>query len=199
MKYTAALILASFAFAGSASAKAIDQFKSFMSETKSAKGEFSQFRKGKNGISSGTFVFARPGKFIWTYTNPFEQVIHSDGSRVFLWDKDLNQVSTKKAGAALSASPAAILFGNANPEKLFTLTEDGKDFNTEWMKVVPKTPDESFEYIRIGFENNMPVIMEMTDKLDMKTVLRFSDIKKNPSLPAGTFKFVYPERAEQTN
>lgn len=196
MKYIAALVL-SLGLAGTASAAAIDQFKSFLATTKSAKGDFSQFRPGKSGASSGTFVFARPGKFIWTYEKPFEQVIHSDGSRVFLWDKDLNQVSTKKMGAAVSASPAAILFGSSDPEKLFVLTEDGKEYDAEWVKVVPKKTDESFEYIRIAFSKNTPVLMELTDKLDQKTMIRFSNFQKNPTLPS--FKFVYPERTDVTN
>ena len=57
-----------------ASASALDQFKLFVSSTQSAKGEFVQrlvkVESGTVKISytySGTFVFARPGKFIWTY------------------------------------------------------------------------------------------------------------------------------------
>jgi outer membrane lipoprotein carrier protein len=52
--------------AGSVHASALDQFKTFVSSTKAAKGEFSQHQvKASDGksssSSSGVFVFARPG------------------------------------------------------------------------------------------------------------------------------------------
>jgi outer membrane lipoprotein carrier protein len=83
-------------------ASAVDQFKSFVSNTKSAKGEFVQQQikmvDGNPKVSktfSGAFVFARPGKFIWTYQKPYEQVLQADGEKLFIFDKDLNQVTIK--------------------------------------------------------------------------------------------------------
>eukprot|EP01037_Dinobryon_pediforme_P034197 gene34197-40000_t len=115
-----------------AAASALDQFKQFVSSTQSAKGEFIQrLVKVDSGTvkisntSSGTFVFARPGKFIWTYLKPYEQVLQADGQKLFIYDKDLNQVTTKQLGNALGSSPAAILFGSNDLEKNFTLKEGG--------------------------------------------------------------------------
>jgi outer membrane lipoprotein carrier protein len=68
--------------------------------------------------SSGSFVFSRPGKFIWTYQKPYEQVIQADGEKLFIYDKDLNQVTTKKLGNALGSSPAAILSAATTWKKL---------------------------------------------------------------------------------
>ena len=115
-----------------AGASALEQFKSFVSSTQSAKGEFTQRLVTTDGgtnkpkvstQSAGTFIFARPGKFIWTYTKPYEQVLQADGDKLYIYDKDLNQVTTKKLGNALGSSPAAILFGSNDLEKNFTLKE----------------------------------------------------------------------------
>jgi outer membrane lipoprotein carrier protein len=128
-----AALTAGLLLAGAAHASALEQFKSFVSTTKAAKGEFSQ-RQVKNSAgekakvsspASGTFVFARPGKFIWTYTKPYEQVLQADGDKLYIYDKDLNQVTVKKLGDALGSSPAAILFGSNDLEKNFTLSEVG--------------------------------------------------------------------------
>ena len=107
-----------------AGASALEQFKSFVASTKSAKGEFSQrlIKKmdGSSKISApstGTFVFARPGKFIWTYVKPYEQLLQADGDQLYIYDKDLNQVTVKKLGNALGSSPAAILFGSNRSEE----------------------------------------------------------------------------------
>lgn len=110
-----------------ASATALDQLKSFSTNARSAKGEFSQGQvKGGDkaritNLASGTFIFSRPGKFIWTYKKPYEQVLQADGVNLYIYDKDLNQVTVKKLGNALGSSPAAILFGSNDLEKSFKL------------------------------------------------------------------------------
>src|SRR5680860_540502 len=88
-----------------AEAAALDQFRSFVASTKAAKGEFTQ-RQVKmmdgtakvSNVSSGSFSFARPGKFIWTYQKPYEQLLQADGDKLYIFDKDLNQVTIKKLG-----------------------------------------------------------------------------------------------------
>src|SRR5690348_15244692 len=106
MKFSLAALVAagSLALSSAASASALDQFKSFVAGTKAARGEFTQTQQRKQAagrappVSSGTFVFARPGKFIWTYQKPYEQVLQADGETLYVYDKDLNQVTTRKLG-----------------------------------------------------------------------------------------------------
>jgi outer membrane lipoprotein carrier protein len=98
-------------------------------------------------VSSGTFVFARPGKFIWTYQKPYEQLLQADGETMYIYDKDLNQVTTRKLGNALGSSPAAILFGSNDLEKNFTLAEGGTRDGLEWLNATPKNKDTTFEQI----------------------------------------------------
>jgi outer membrane lipoprotein carrier protein len=199
---TAGLLLAGFAHAS-----ALEQFKSFVASTKAAKGEFVQTQvKNANGEapkagknSSGTFVFARPGKFIWTYTKPYDQVLQADGEQLFIYDKDLNQVTVKKLGDALGSSPAAILFGSNDLEKSFTLSEGGSRDGLEWLKAVPKAKDSSFEQITIGLRNGVPEAMELKDSFGQTSVLKFSKLEKNPALNATSFKFVMPKGADVFN
>ncbi|PHV03832.1 outer membrane lipoprotein chaperone LolA [Rugamonas rubra] len=194
--------------AGAAQASALEQFKSFVASTKSAKGEFSQ-RQIKNmdggstakpaSNSSGTFVFARPGKFIWTYVKPYDQLLQADGEQLYIYDKDLNQVTVKKLGDALGSSPAAILFGSNDLEKNFTLAEGGTKEGLEWLKATPKAKDTSFEQISIGLRNGLPEAMELKDSFGQVSVLAFKKFEKNPALGANAFKFVMPKGADVFN
>jgi len=205
-KSAALLAVAGALFAGAVHASALEQFKSFVSSTKAAKGEFTQ-RQVKNADSkakvappsSGTFLFARPGKFIWTYAKPYQQVLQADGEQLFIFDKDLNQVTTKKLGDALGSSPAAILFGSNDLEKSFTLSEAGTRDGLEWLKAVPKAKDSSFEQITIGLRNGLPEAMELKDTFGQTSVLALSKIEKNPALTANSFKFVMPKGADVFN
>ncbi|MFP5390984.1 MAG: outer membrane lipoprotein chaperone LolA [Gammaproteobacteria bacterium] len=185
-----------------ASAGALDQFKSFVGSTKSARGEFTQRQVKKNASakasapSSGTFVFARPGKFIWTYQKPYDQVLQADGEQLYIYDKDLNQVTVKKLGDALGSSPAAILFGSNDLEKNFTLSEAGERDGLEWLNAKPKAKDTSFEQISIGLRNGTPEAMELRDAFGQTSVLAFQKFEKNPNLGAQQFKFVTPQGAD---
>ncbi len=210
MKFTnyaiAALIATStFAVSSTASAAALDQFKSFVATTKAAKGEFTQqqLTKSKSGkaapVSSGSFVFARPGKFIWTYQKPYEQLLQADGETLYIYDKDLNQVSTRKLGNALGSSPAAILFGSNDLEKNFTLSEAGERDGAEWLTAVPKAKDTTFEQIGIGLKGGVPVAMELKDQFGQVSLLKFTNFQRNPALGAQQFKFEVPKGADVVN
>ncbi|MCS0633574.1 outer membrane lipoprotein chaperone LolA [Telluria mixta] len=196
------LIATTFLIAGVAHATALDQFKSFVSGTKSARGEFTQtqVQKTKTGkTSSGTFVFARPGKFIWTYQKPYEQLLQADGETLYLYDKDLNQVTTRKLGGALGSSPAAILFGSNDLEKNFTLAEAGTRDGLEWLNATPKSKDTTFEQIGIGLKDGIPQAMELKDNFGQTVLLKFTSFQRNPALGAQTFKFDVPKGAEVVN
>jgi len=189
------------AMAGLAQASALEQFKTFVSGTKSARGEFTQQQvratPGKVApVSTGTFVFARPGKFVWTYQKPYEQLLQADGDMLYVFDKDLNQVTTRKLGNALGSSPAAILFGSNDLEKNFTLSEAGTHDGLEWLDAKPKNKDTSFEQISIGLKNGVPEAMDLKDAFGQTSKLRFTNFQRNPTLAANFFKFEVPKGAD---
>lgn len=191
------------ALPGLASASALDQFKSFVKATKSARGEFTQRQmktidgapKAAN-TSTGSFVFARPGKFVWTYRKPYEQLLQADGEKLYIYDKDLNQVTVRALGDALGSSPAAILFGSNDLEKNFTLKDAGTRDGLEWLEATPKTKDTTFERIGIGLKDGVPQAMELRDSFGQVSVLSFSKFEKNPPMPADQFRFVVPKGAD---
>jgi outer membrane lipoprotein carrier protein len=189
-----------------ADASALDQFRSFVATTKAAKGEFTQ-RMVKNdsasngamkvsNSSTGTFQFARPGKFIWTYQKPYEQLLQADGDKLYIYDKDLNQVTVKKLGSALGSSPAAILFGSNDLEKNFTLKESGAKDGLEWLQAIPKAKDTTFDSIGIGLRDGVPVAMELRDSFGQVSLLSFTKFEKNPAMAENQFKFTVPKGAD---
>ena len=199
---TAAFILSGLLLASSAHASALEQFKTCVSSTNAARREFTQRQVQKTDASkvsapaTGTFLFARPGKFIWTYQKPYEQLLQADGDQLYIYDKDLNQVTIKKLGDALGSSPAAILFGSNDLEKNFTLSEAGTRDGLEWLNAVPKARDTSFEQISIGLRNGVPEAMELKDNFGQTSVLKFTSFQRNPSLGAQQFKFEIPKGAD---
>lgn len=204
-KFKAVLLAAGLVASSLANAAALDQFKAFVSSTKTAKGEFTQRVVSTNGKpvtgakskeSSGSFIFSRPGKFIWTYQKPYEQTLQSDGDELFMYDKDLNQVTKKKLGNALGSSPAAVLFGSNDLEKNFTLKEDGNKDGLEWLVATPKEKETTFDHIRIGLKNGEPAAMDLIDSFGQTSSLIFTKFERNPQVTADQFKFVVPKGAD---
>lgn len=182
-----------------ANASSIGQLKSFSVTAHSASGTFTQtlVRSGRAAkTSSGSFVFSRPGKFIWKYQTPYSQTLQSDGTSLYIYDKDLNQVTIKRLGAALGSSPAAILFGSNNLEKNFKLRDLGPNDGCEWVEVVPRSRDTPFTRINLGMQNSIPRAMELYDSLGNKTIVNFTGFRKNPPVNASSFRFTIPQGAD---
>lgn len=173
-------------------AGAIEDLQSFNSNFKTASGNFTQQVKGKTTkSSSGSFTFSRPGKFRWTYTSPYEQVLVSDGKTLSIYDKDLKQVTKRSLGSAIGSSPAAVLFGSGDLSKNFTLTDAGERDGRNWVYAKPRG-QSSFESVNIGMKNGVPDAVVLFDNFGQTTILFFSGFQKNPNVPVSTFVFTPP-------
>lgn len=187
-------------FSGSAHAAALDKLKAFIEGTKSGKADFIQTVVSKSGRkpqnAAGSMMFSRPGKFRWTYDKPYYQLIVGDGERLWVYDRDLNQVSTKKLAAALGSSPAALLAGDNALEKNFDLKEGGSVDGIEWVDAQPKSQDSGFLFLRIGFVGDALRTMEITDSFGQVTTIAFEKFERNPSLAGSLFRFTPPKGAD---
>lgn len=191
-------LLCAIASFSAAHAAALPKFKVF-SQSTSGLADFEQTvfdRSAKvTQKAKGKFAFARPGKFRWTYERP-AQLIVGDGVRVWIFDADLNQVTVRKLDKALSSTPAALLTGDGKIDALFDLAEQGVQDGIEWLQATPKKPDTGFERIRIGFSGDTLAAMELFDQFGTRTLLTFSNLKRNPVMDPGLFKFTPPKGAD---
>jgi outer membrane lipoprotein carrier protein len=194
------LVLLLAAFVSAAHASALERFKSFLSATQSARAEFEQQVFGRDGKltqqSKGNFVFQRPGRFRWTYAKPVDQVIVGDGERVWIHDRDLNQVTVRRLSKALGSTPAALLAGSSDVEKAFELSEAGARDGLEWLEAKPKEAEAGFDRIRMGFSAKGLEAMELTDNFGQTTRLRFSNLQRNPKVDPEEFSFKPPPGAD---
>jgi len=179
-----------------AEAGAVDQLHQFLTNTRTLKAEFTQVVIGKSGRkpqnSSGLVAISRPGKLRWDIQKPYPQLVVGDGEKIWIYDTELKQVTVRKAGQAISGSPAAILSGNNDLEKNFTLAEAGEAEGMAWVEATPKASDSGFEKVRLGFSGSDLKAMELQDSFGQTTHIRFTRLERNPALPANTFKFTPP-------
>lgn len=191
------LLILLFLLPGLAAAAATDELKTFLGQTQTLKARFAQMVLDRDlktlQQAQGTMQFSRPGRFRWDYLKPYEQTIVGDGTRLWIHDKDLNQVTVRKLDRALGASPAALLAGSNDLERDFTLSNSGTRGGLDWLDAVPKSRDTVFERVRMGFGKAGLEAMELRDQFGQVTVITFADIERNPRIPAEVFRFTPPQ------
>ena len=193
----ATLLLA--ALAAGARADAVDTLRGFVRDVKSGRAAFTQTVSSPDGVkkktSSGSFEFARPNRFRFAYTKPFEQLIVADGQKVWLYDADLNQVTVRALDQALGATPAALLAGGAL-DRDFTLTPLPARDGLDWVQAVPKAREGSVAQLRVGFRGPELAALEIVDAFGQRSLLQFSAVEQGVALPAERFRFTPPPGAD---
>src|SRR2546425_6822100 len=181
-------------------AASLQRLSEFINGTLTARGEFEQkiFDRDRKLLqeSRGTLAFSRPGKFRWSYVKPYAQLIVGDGSKVWIYDEDLKQVTVRKLDQALGSTPAALLAGNNEVMLAFRLSDKGARDGLEWLEALPRDKEGNFEKIRMGFRAAGRPIMELVDGFGQTTVLRFESLEHNPKLDPGLFRFSPPRGAD---
>jgi outer membrane lipoprotein carrier protein len=182
-----------------ARADSLDTLREFVRDVKSGRASFTQTVTSADGakkrVSSGSFEFARPNRFRFAYAKPFEQLIVSDGNKVWIHDVDLNQVSVRKLGAALGATPAALLAGASLDTEFELAAQPSKD-GIDWVQATPRQKDGAFQSMRIGFRGKELAAVEVLDSFGQRSLLQFSQYAANVALPEQSFRFVPPAGAD---
>ena len=178
-----------------ARADAVDTLRAFTRDVKTGRATFTQTVTSPDGArkktSSGSFEFSRPNRFRFAYSKPFEQLIVSDGAKVWLHDIDLNQVSVRLLDQALGGTPAALLAGGTL-EKDFELAAQPAKDGLDWVLARPRAKDGSVSQLRVGFRGKELAALEIVDAFGQRSLLQFSGVQQGLALPAERFRFVPP-------
>ncbi len=195
----AALCAVSLSLATLAHADPVELLRGFVRDVKSGRAQFTQTVTSPDGVkkktSVGSFEFSRPNRFRFSYAKPFEQTIVGDGEKVWIHDADLNQVSSRKLGSALGATPAALLAGGSL-DKDFDLANLPARDGLEWAEAKPKAKDGAFQSVRVGFRNQQLAALEIRDSFGQTSLLQFNGFVPNAQVPAADFVFTVPAGAD---
>jgi outer membrane lipoprotein carrier protein len=182
----------------SAFATATDELRDFVKTVKSGKSTFTQTVTSPNGkrkMSNGSFEFARPNRFRFVYEKPYAQTVVGDGTKVWIYDPDLNQASSRKTGDALANTPAALIVSN-DIDKVFTLADQPSRDGVDWVLATPKQAEGTVRSLRIGFKGHALAQLEIDDSFGQKSLIVFNGFEPNAKLPADAFVFVPPVGAD---
>jgi outer membrane lipoprotein carrier protein len=184
---------------GSSAAKTTGEqyLENFLTNTRTLHADFHQILRTNDGEvlqeTEGVFYLNRPGKFRWNYRSPYEQVIVSDGKRIWIYDVDLKQVTVQSQQASLPNTPMALLEDSFSLHQSFNVTPlDNRD-GIYRLKLESKTGNADFGVIVVGVDADSLRFMQLHDQFQQVTDIVFSNIETNIELDADVFRFVPPE------
>lgn len=190
-----------------AQASGLDSLEQFVKTAKTGRAEFSQVvtapakegQAARSKTSSGTFEFSRPNRFRFVYRKPFEQTIVADGQTLWLYDVDLNQVTSRKQASVLASSPAALIASAADIKALqadFVMAAAPDKDGLEWVLASPKAKEGMLQSVRVGFKGGELSVLEIVDSFGQRSVMGFTGLRVNTPLEASVFQFKPPAGAD---
>jgi outer membrane lipoprotein carrier protein len=169
----------------------------FVEDVESFSGNFEQVLLDADGAvierTTGTLEISRPGKFRWSYVEPYEQWLIADGLNIWSYDVDLAQVTVKPQSDALANTPALLLSGSANALDQFDYEGSYDETVTTWVKLAPKNTDSGFLRMELGFIDDTLNRMVFFDNLEQTTLVEFRDVAVNGQIDPARFEFLVPD------
>lgn len=201
-KVIATFLLSGFAVLSHAGA--MESLENFIKNAKSGHAEFTQVvtappRNGeapRTKTSTGTFEFQRPSRFRFDYRKPFEQTIVADGQTLWLFDKDLNQVSSRKQARVLASTPAALIASSPDLNSLkrdFDLKPLPDKDGLEWVQATPKIVEGQLVDMKVGFRGDQLAALDILDRFGQRSLLTFNGMQVNSGVSADAFRFTPPK------
>lgn len=142
--------------------------------------------------SRGYVAIQRPGKFAWIYTDPFEQQIIADGSELWIYDVELDQVTVKPMDTGLASAPIMILMKQNDITEEFSVSEVGQRKYLYWVELEPNKKDMEYTNVFIGLEGDTVKAMELRDSFGQSTQIVFENLRLNVIHNPETFNFTPP-------
>jgi len=181
----------------SAADDVLDRLRAFTMDLKSFTADFEQSLYSADSElltnNIGKLLLKRPGKFIWRYEGDDGQEFISDGNSLWMFDKELEQVTVNALDDRLGGTPLVLLMGGVPLEDQFKVTPLGDSDGIDWVELVPKDNSTDFESLFIGLNGNGLAAMELRDNLGQATQIQFKNFKPGAALDDKQFNFVAPE------
>lgn len=169
----------------------------FVTDITTLQGRFEQSLVDADGEilerTSGELQIERPGKFRWSYTQPYEQELVADGLNIWSYDVDLAQVTVKPQQDALANTPALLLGGSEDAIQQFNNDGSYVEAGTTWVRLSPVNTDSGFLRVELGFREDRLYRMVFFDSLEQTTLVALYDVAINVPFEPGHFIFEVPE------
>jgi outer membrane lipoprotein carrier protein len=157
---------------------------------------------GQDIKAEGTVFLKRGGKMRWDYSSPSPQQIVSDGTFLWVYTPDLNQVNKGEAPKALAGPAGSFLAGLGKLRDEFTVrflnpASRADPAGRPLLDLTPKSPTPFLSRLVLTVDPKDHVVRQAViyDQLQNTVTMTFSKITINSGLADSVFTFTPPQGA----
>ncbi|HZX16500.1 outer membrane lipoprotein chaperone LolA [Pseudomonas sp. SG20056] len=179
---------------------AVQRLTELLNQAQTINARFSQLTLDGSGTqlqeTAGQLALKRPGLFRWHTDAPMEQLLVSNGEKVWLYDPDLQQVTIQTLDQRLTHTPALLLSGDVSKIRENFEISHKEGGNVVDFILKPKSKDTLFDSLRLSFRNKVLNDMQLIDSIGQRTNILFLNVKMNEPQDDAQFTFEIPAGAD---
>ena len=142
-------------------------------------------------------IMQKPASFYWAIKEPYEELTVTDGSVIWRYEPDLEQVTIQDFNDDVNRTPVMLLNGNAESiAEAFEVSATTMDSTRTRFILLPKKPGNLFERLSLTFKGADLEEMQFEDSLGQQTSLSFRQVVRNQAVDSSKFHFTPPEGVE---
>ena len=180
-----------------AQSSAREQLNQFAEGLESFSAKFEQRVIGTDGDiqdqSEGMVWLSQPHFIRWEYGGDFPELVVADGSKIWIFDEMLEQVTVKPQSDFAGDSPLSVITDISKLDEQFEVREAGELEDIFLLDLRSVNSESQFDRIILGLRENELVSMTMEDAFGLRTEIHFKELTRNEPLDEKLFAFVPPE------
>lgn len=176
---------------------AVRALENILAQTRTLSAEVDQFFLDQDGRelqeTRALLLMEKPAKFRWEVTQPYEELMVTDGTTIWRYEPDLDQVTIQPFDDNVDRTPVMLLNGDADTIRdAYDVSSTNMGGDLVRFILVPRNPDRLFERLSVTFKGAVLDEMQFEDSLGQQTSMTFHEVNRNVPLDQSMFSFVPP-------
>lgn len=169
----------------------------YLSLFRSIRANFIQRGQASEGVASdGEFWLRKPASFRVVTGPPISQTIVSDGSSLWTYDMDLEQVIISDLDRDAREIPLLLLAADADEIKAFFLVEAYHDGHKSLFSLTPRDADTLLKKLRLLVVDGKPAAINVEAGASGHSFIELSEVELDPEIADDIFRFHVPDTAD---
>lgn len=177
---------------------ALEQLVTLLQQTSTLRADVEQLVMDQEGRElqevSARLLMQKPASFRWEVVKPYSELMVTDGSTIWRYEPDLEQVTIQQFDTELDRTPIMLLNGSADDIRANYAVTAATMGDGERQRFIlqPRQPDSLFERMSLTFNGAVLEEMQFEDSLGQQTSLSFETVRRNEEVDGDMFIYEPP-------
>ena len=148
--------------------------------------------------TTSRLIMQKPDHFSWETLSPYPELLVTNGSHIWRFEYDLEQVTIESFSDDINRTPVLLLNGNANDiAETYYVSQAAMELDGRQRFILsPRVSDSLYTRMSLTFNNDRIEEMQFESSLGQKTSLTFANLEINAAIDPLLFMIELPEDME---